>query len=745
MKHFHIISPFKAVLVFCFLACALTAAGEAAPAKSNRTATSNLQKAELSYRALQFAVAAEYYENYLKNITSVKPEVLRNLADCYWQMRNYPKAYKVYKLLYPKGKSSASEIEQFRIGELYARFGDYKAAFRWLDNLPSFTGKSTAYSTGKIKDMKVDSTTWKIGNLNINTIYREFSPYLIDSTLLFSSNRPLNIRKKASSWDGESYSRLWQTLVSQIMIVGDSQSKEKIAAAKALREKEIKRKNLAGVYVGSDNQVSDKVLVSRIGLAYTKAAGNYIGKPIKGLSKLAYNTGAVSVDKDGTMYFSANYVRSDKKGINRVRIMEGHYTGDGLEKILPMPFGDPNAYSVMHPTVNMAGTLIIFSSNKPGGAGQFDLYYSKRESKQQPWSEPVMLGGKINSPGNEVFPSITSDGYLYYSSDGKEGLGGLDIYRIKLDDALAGTGMSEHLGYPVNSASDDFGWTQSRDGKQIYFTSDRETSEDNIYSAQYNEEAAKKAIIAKQTKQLEGFVFDRQTMVPIKDATVFLLNKCNNKIYVTSTNAQGKYSYPMPLHCELEILGACKGYTQDCMKVTADAFKATDDVVQRAPRDLLLDRYSRNFTWKLGNIHYDFDKYNIRPDARPTLDSLVDILKQYPIKVELGSHTDSRGSFAYNDRLSQRRADAAVEYIVAHGVDRNRITAKGYGEHHLLNKCSDGVPCSEAMHQENRRTEIKVIIGQEADMPDGFDPAVYNTGKPLDIDQLPANFFDKCK
>jgi outer membrane protein OmpA-like peptidoglycan-associated protein len=425
--------------------------------------------------------------------------------------------------------------------------------------------------------------------------------------------------------------------------------------------------------------------------------------------------------------------------------MEGHFKGNTIENIKALPFGDANTYSVMHPAVNPEGTILVFSSDKQGGQGQWDLYYSRRENNQQPWTTPFAMPGTINTAGNEVFPNITSNGYLYYSSDGKAGLGGLDIYRIKLFDALAGIGEPEHLSYPLNSSSDDFGWTQSKDGKQIYFTSDRVSSEDNIYTAQFDEEGARQAALARQPRKLEGFVLDRQTMEPIAGATVFLNNDCDKKVYITKTNEKGKYSYPVTESCDIVLLGADKGYSKDCLAMQTKFDKTSDEFVQKAPHDLLLDRYTQDFKWKVSDIHYDFDKWNIRADARPILDSLVDILKAYPIKVELGSHTDSRGSFAYNDRLSQRRAESAVAYIVSKGIDPSRITAKGYGEHQLLNKCADGVPCSEEAHQANRRTEVKVLIGQSSDQPEGFDPRQYRAGQVLDATQLPAGFFDKCK
>lgn len=161
-----------------------------------------------------------------------------------------------------------------------------------------------------------------------------------------------------------------------------------------------------------------------------------------------------------------------------------------------------------------------------------------------------------------------------------------------------------------------------------------------------------------------------------------------------------------------------------------------------APRDLLLDVLTISKTFKIDNIYYNFDKYNIRDDAKPELDKLVRIMSENPVNVELGSHTDSRGSSAYNDKLSQKRAESVVKYITNNGIEKSRITAKGYGEQQLVNKCADGVPCTVAEHQANRRTEFKVTsITVPAVSPDQFNPENYFEGQELNSKMLPANFF----
>ena len=165
-----------------------------------------------------------------------------------------------------------------------------------------------------------------------------------------------------------------------------------------------------------------------------------------------------------------------------------------------------------------------------------------------------------------------------------------------------------------------------------------------------------------------------------------------------------------------------------------------------APRDLLLDRLVVNKTFHIDNIYYDFDKYKIREDAKPELDKLVQIMKENAINVELASHTDSRGSAAYNDKLSQKRAESAVNYIVNTGVDKSRITAKGYGEQQLVNKCANGVNCSKSEHQANRRTEFKVTsITVPASNADQFDPGKYGEGQELNVKVLPSEFFNNPK
>jgi peptidoglycan-associated lipoprotein len=156
-----------------------------------------------------------------------------------------------------------------------------------------------------------------------------------------------------------------------------------------------------------------------------------------------------------------------------------------------------------------------------------------------------------------------------------------------------------------------------------------------------------------------------------------------------------------------------------------------------------LSKYKVNQVFTLENIYYDFDKWNIRKDASTELDKVIAFLAENPpVVVELGSHTDSRGSFRYNDKLSERRAESAVKYIIAGGIAESRITAKGYGEYKLVNKCSDGINCTKEEHQANRRTEIKITgIVETPEKPDEESLEKYKDGQSLDIKSFGNNFF----
>ncbi len=727
------------VVIFLCVLLMSSGAFHAQAQTDQQNSTGLLKKANIAYRDLKFAVAADYYETYLQNMQGSQDTVIAKLADCYLQMREYDRALREYKKIYNEGIVGETQQQKLKIAELFARKGEYRQASDLLLNVDGYKTKAQAYGQPKMLDaMKKDSLNWNLSFLNINTSEREFSPCLVGNTLLFSSNKALPTKKDAFGWDGKNYSHLWKIPVASISAVPVDQMNESMLAK--AQKSQSKARQLAEVYEQGDTKPMNSALGLLINKPTMKGDPNSIGTIVSGLDKIKLNAGAISVDKNNKVYFSSNYPKADKKGVNRICLMEAEYSSTGVSKIKQLPFGDPNSYSVMHPAVNSDGTFMVCSSDMPNGQGGYDLYYTERDDSSKPWSKLNPLNASINTIGNEVFPTITTNGYLYFSSDAMPGLGGLDIYRVLLQDVTNGNATPEHLSYPVNSSSDDFGWTQDSTAVRGYFTSDRVNSNDNLYSFYFEIKKIKGRLY------VEGFVLDKQTAEPIETATVFMLNKADNKVTVAKSDKDGKFRFPISNQGEVVIKAIKKGHSDDCLSMTTTVTVQDEDIIQKTPHDLLLDKYKIGYTWKLNNIHYDFDKSFIRKDARPILDSLVTILNTYPINVELGSHTDSRGSNAYNIALAQRRADAAVAYLINSGIDSQRIKAKGYGETQLLNKCSDGVPCSKEAHQENRRTEVKVL---SLNIPQSKSPELdldkFKAGEVVDKDEFPNGFFDNCK
>ena len=370
-----------------------------------------------------------------------------------------------------------------------------------------------------------------------------------------------------------------------------------------------------------------------------------------------------------------------------------------LDSFTPFSFNDPFSYSVSDPFYDPSSGRLYFSSDMPGGKGEADLYYTEWDNGV--WSAPVNLGDPINTKGNERTPYIDKNGVLYFSSSGHAGLGGLDVFKASFVDGEYAE--PENLGSPVNSNRDDFGLSLvlGNDTKAV-FSSDRAGGRglDDLYFAD---------LVVKKELVIKGQVFDKETNEKLGDAVVSLYNGQDQleNTYVSEEDGSFRFkvNFDQIVHLEGKKTGYLTGSTGDVLIPGSDGIQ--DSVLVR---NIYLEQIQVGKTYKLDNIYYDFDKWDIREDAKPELNNLIKILKDNPtIKIELHSHTDSRGTKAYNLKLSDKRAKAAIAYLIESGIDSNRLTAIGYGEEKLLNSCSDNVKCTEEQHQENRRTEFKII------------------------------------
>ena len=332
----------------------------------------------------------------------------------------------------------------------------------------------------------------------------------------------------------------------------------------------------------------------------------------------------------------------------------------------------------------------------PGGQGGTDIYYVVRATDGG-WGDATNLGKGVNTPGDERFPSIDERGDFYFSSDGHLGMGGLDVYRL---DKNRGTPTPVNLGFPFNSPYDDF---SVRFDKELegYVASNRSggAGADDIYWFNLNK------IVQ---IDLEGGVYNQKTKLPVSGAKVTLtpVGEEANAVVVTA-GADGKFKFNLAENSNYTLTAEQTGFRE----FIPMAFSTSGiDSSTTLTKDIYLSPVEAKEVVVLRNIYFDYDKADIRPDAALELDKIAAFLGSDPeARIELSAHADSRGSHDYNMKLTQRRADSAVAYLVSKGIAADRLVAKGYGFTKLANHCAKGVECTEEEHQWNRRVEFFVI------------------------------------
>ena len=422
-------------------------------------------------------------------------------------------------------------------------------------------------------------------------------------------------------------------------------------------------------------------------------------QPLKGKINSKYNEGPITFNSEGTVaYFTRNNyenrkAKKDNDGIVNLKIYKASLVGEEWSHIESLSFNSDN-FSNGHPTLSADGLTMIFISDRPNSLGGTDIYMSTLTGGS--WSDPVSLGNVVNTPGDEMFAYLHNDTTLFFASDGHPGLGGLDIYySIKRNNKWT---EPVNAGYPVNSNRDDFGYISDAGGKLGYFSSNREGAGDldNIYSFA---KSAGKIVI-------DGLVVDKATQLPIEGASIEISVKDNSKKETLLTSSDGIFYYTSEPYLIYEISAEKNGYLIQSKEIST--LKSISGDTLKIKFELELIEINRPIA--LENIYYDFDKWEIRADAAIELNKLADLMKDNPkIKIELSSHADSRGTFQYNQTLTQKRAESVVKYLISQDISAARMIPRGYGETKPVNSCVDGIKCSEEMHQQNRRTEFTII------------------------------------
>lgn len=492
--------------------------------------------------------------------------------------------------------------------------------------------------------------------------------------------------------------------------------------------------------------------------AMSKSEGNYNWTGNKFMDMFIVEPGGASAqvfdgllntgDNEGTPCFNtlgteAFFVRvkGAYKGDDafcKIYFAEKNVADGGWSEASPLPF-QKERINYVHPALSADGKTLYFACNDPEGWGGYDLYSVQRNAKaENGWDEPKLLSRNLNTPGNEAFPTLDGD-TLYFASDGLPGMGGYDVFRTYKSERTAWA-PPINLKSPVNSGADDFGLVIDRQHptpkpvapgdlvKAGFFTSNRPGSRgDDIYRFEQSVPPPKppkvdttpaKPVVYKLI--LEGYILEKIFASPDDPNSKVLGRKplagatvqaeYGSKKQPFTVKDDGYFRMELSENMDYNFLASLSGYLSNGAKFSTKGIaKDPNTPVQTFEIEIVLDKIYKNREIVLENIYYDFDKWDIRPDAEPTLNRLSEVLKQNPdIRIQLGSHTDCRGNDNYNEDLSQKRAQSAVNYLISRGIDSGRLSALGYGETQPAAECVC-TRCTETEHQTNRRTTFKVI------------------------------------
>jgi outer membrane protein OmpA-like peptidoglycan-associated protein len=404
--------------------------------------------------------------------------------------------------------------------------------------------------------------------------------------------------------------------------------------------------------------------------------------------------GPVTISKDGnTMYFSSDSFREglfEKDKNNHLKLGKNNLyvatkSGDTWTNIKPLPFNSKE-YSLSNPSLSRDGKTLYFSSNMPGSIGGVDIW--KVSVNGNEFGKPENLGAKVNTEGNESFPFIADDNTtLFFASTGKPGLGGLDIFQIDLAKATEAVNM----GKPLNTEKDDFDFTFNKE-KNIGFLSSNRNGNDDIFLAT--------PICA---VDLLVTVTNAKTGAILADAKVAILDAKNNIISTETSNAKGEVNFKIECETPYSVQASKEGFEGNVFAVAKSKGPTAKLPAPLQPIDVIITPNEII----LQPIYFDYDKSNITQQGAFELDKLVQVMKSNDkLVIFAKSHTDSRGSDAYNLSLSDRRAQATVQYVISKGISADRITGKGFGESEPLVPCNT---CTEEEYAKNRRSEFLIV------------------------------------
>jgi len=593
------------------------------------------QLADEKFQLNKYYEAIELYKKAYTKVTNKveKNRILYNIGLSYYFMGNYKYSAQYLKRVIKAGYPEANAYYYY--GECLRSLEKYEDAIVVFEEMkqkfPNDERADKKIEASKLAKAWMDNPTqYQIEvDKKINSKYLDFSPAWYDKkhrSIAFTTTREEVQGKGKDAWTGEAFSDIFVT----------TQDKK--------------------------GNWSTPVPIDEEGIINTP-----------------HNEGAcVMNSKFNTLYFTR--CLKEKKKILGCQIYMSTKKGKSWGEPELINITSDSAASVRHPAIDKSETMLIFSSNMPGGQGGYDLWMVTRKKKNQPFENPVNLGSLINTPEDEAFPTIREVNgkiYLYFASNGHLGMGGFDIFVSEYVDGK--WTEPQNLKYPINSAADDFHIIFDDDPKDLakygvkeigWFSSNRKggRGKDDLWKFQ----------LPPILFTLSGVVYDDSTKEVIPEAEV-TVEGSDGTIYKTQTDKAGRYQFDNKQILEnttYDIYVSKDGYLNEKNRITTIGLQQSKDLVQ--------DFYLVPIPKKpivLPEIRYEFDKWDLLPEYQDSLMGLIQLMKENPnLVIELGSHTDARGSDTYNDTLSYKRAKSCVDFIISQGIEPDRLIPKGYGE-----------------------------------------------------------------
>ncbi|HUH27274.1 OmpA family protein [Gelidibacter sp.] len=616
-----------------------------------------MEKAAENYEQLDYVNAQKIYLEVAEK-GHQSEELFTKLANSFYFNAQYDQAVKWYGRLFELNPEPENDIVYLRFSQALKATGNTDEASNYYDTFTAKSGLKSGRNARNYADL-IQQNSGRYEMEALAKVYDEekisFGYFKSGNTLYYASTSDTKtFLNKRSAWDGLSFLSLYS------------------------------------IELDSLNQ-----------------ALGHSEKLTGTLNSKYHESSPVFTADNNTMYFTrSNITAKNRKDDQKLKIYRSQKVNNKWQEAEELSINSDH-FSSAHPALSPNGTKLYFSSDRPGGFGESDLYVSTINTDGS-IGEPINLGPEINTRGKETFPFVSADHELYFSSDGHFGLGGLDVFYIKIKND--GFGNLLNVGAPINTYADDFAFGIDQSTHRGFISSNRsETGNtfvyDNIYT--FLETAP---IIDLYFAQIEGYVTDKQTELPLEGATIVLTDS-NNKIYKqVRTNGEGFYTVETDKFETYFVKVSKESYDSDEYLSKPNLEHQRIDFQLQTNEVALVPGTDLAKVLNIPIIYFDFDKSNIRKDAQVELEKVLAVLNQYPnLRLEIRSHTDSRGNDAYNKGLSQRRATSTLNYLVENGIPESRLQAVGFGESKLVNNCSNGVPCSADEHQKNRRSEFIII------------------------------------